>query len=104
MAYLRGMSLAAAVMAGLSVAGVVLNTVLILGNQRAEAEVQARQQFINQSLQINQFNNALIQSLGTAAVSGKDAAIQGLLAEFGISVSANQPANAAPDAARPAAK
>lgn len=84
----------AAVLGGLSLIGVVVNGFLVLDNQKAEAEVQARQQFLNQTIQVNQVSNALLQALGAAAVNGKDADIQALLTEFGVTVTANAPPSA----------
>ncbi len=79
----------AAVLAVLALIGVVVNVVLVLGNQKIEAEVQGRQQVINQSLQLNQVGNALVQSLGAAAVNGNDASARDLLAEYGITATSN---------------
>ena len=68
----------------------------MLGNQKSEAEVQGRQQFINQTLQINQVSNALVQALAGAAINAKDAASRELLSEFGFTVSAGQPSADSP--------
>ena len=83
--------LVAAVLAGLTLLGVVANAVLVLGNQKFEAEVQARQQFINQSLQLYQVTTALLQALAQAAVGANDAALRGLLAESGVTINVNDP-------------
>ena len=93
----------AIVLGGLSLVGIVANGLLVLSNQKSEAEVQGRQQFPTQTAQINQVSNALVQTLGAAAVNGKDSEIQALLTEFGITVTANPsvPAQAAPAAKTP---
>lgn len=69
---------------------VILNAVLVVRNQGIEAEVQQRQVVINQSLQINQVSNALVQLLGQAAVQRQDQEIAALLTEFGITVTQPQ--------------
>ena len=86
--------LVATIIAGLALIAVVVNAALVVQNQKMEAELQQRQQFINQTLQLNQVANALVQALGNAAVSGNDAAIRDLLSESGITI--NAPAAAPP--------
>ena len=81
---------------------VILNSFLVVRNQGIEAEVQQRQQIINQSLQVNQVSNALLQMLGQSVVRTQDPQITSLLSEFGITVSETPPAGSLPPAAEPA--
>lgn len=82
----------------LSVASIVMvgvNTVLVLENQSAQAEIQQRQLFINQSLQLSRVSEALIKALASASMSGNEK-IGELLAQHGISVSPRDASAAAP--------
>ena len=81
---------------------VILNSFLVVRNQGIEAEVQQRQQIINQSLQVNQVSNALLQMLGQSVLRTQDPQITTLLSEFGITVSETPPAGSPPPAAEPA--
>jgi hypothetical protein len=57
-------------------------------NRTVQAEVNQRQQFINQSIQFNRVNDALIRALAAAAVSEKDDKLRDLLAQNGITIDA----------------
>ena len=65
-------------------------------NRAVQAEVNQRQQFINQSIQFNRVNDALIRALAAAAVSEKDDKLRNLLAQNGITI---DPKTGAPVAA-----
>lgn len=82
----RQLGLVSFAVAAVTLLLVVLNAFLVVRNQGVEAEVQQRQVIINQSLQINQVSNALLQMLGQVAVRTHDPQISALLNEFGISV------------------
>lgn len=94
----RPMTLLAAGLAATTVVLVVLNAFLVFRNQGIEAEVQQRQLIINQSLQVNQVSNVLLQMLGQVVVATKDPDIQSLLTEFGVTITQNTPPPAAPAA------
>lgn len=98
----RPIPLLAAGLAATTLVLVVLNAFLVFRNQGIEAEVQQRQLIINQSMQVNQVSNVLLQMLGQVVVNTKDPAIQALLTEFGITVNAAPPAAASEPAAVPA--
>ncbi len=88
--------LLAAILSVLTLVGVVADAITVLDNQKIEVEVQRRQLFINQTQQLGQVGNALMQALGSASINGNDAAIRDLLTEYGITVNANAtPADAA---------
>jgi hypothetical protein len=77
---------------GLSAAAgalVVAYIVLVQDNRTAQAEVNRRQQFINQSIQLGRVNEALIRALAAAAVSNNDDKLRDLLAENGITINAS---------------
>jgi len=68
---------------------VVINSVLLLGNQHRQNKVNRRQEFINQSVRLSRLNQELVNALAQAAVKNKDNAIRKLLAENGIKISVN---------------
>ena len=69
---------------------------LVQDNRSAQAEVNRRQTFINQSIQLGRVNEALVRALAAAAVDEKDEKVRDLLAQNGITV--NPPAKAPPAA------
>jgi hypothetical protein len=74
---------------GLAVAGlvlVVINAGLTLANRAAQAEVNQRQVFINQNLQVNRVTEALVRALANGAVAQRDETLRDLLGQFGINV------------------
>ena len=77
---------------GLSAAAgalIVAYIVLVQDNRTVQAEVNRRQQFINQSIQLGRVNEALIRALAAAAVSNNDDKLRDLLAENGITINAS---------------
>ena len=73
---------------------VIINSILLLGNQRRQNEVNSRQAFINQSVRLSRLNQALVNTLAQAAVKKKDDAIRKLLSDNGIKISVTAPATA----------
>ena len=65
---------------------VVAYIVLVQDDHTMQAEVNQRQQFINQSIQLGRVDEALIRAL--AANAGKDDKLRELLAQNGISINA----------------
>ena len=76
-------------LSGLALALVVAYMVLVQENRTVQADVNRRQQFINQSVQLSRINEALIRAIASAAVSNKDDKLRNLLAENGITVNAS---------------
>jgi hypothetical protein len=77
---------------GLSAAAgalVVAYIILVQDNRTVQADVNRRQQFINQSIQFGHINEALIRALAAAAVSNKDDRLRDLLADNGITINAS---------------
>ena len=90
----RGLYWISTVLAGASIALVIVNGTMYLGNQSVQAEVNRRQQFINQSVQLSRVSEALVRSILGAATRNKDEQLRKLLAQHGISAD-----GVAPDAA-----
>ena len=94
-------------LSGLTLLLVAAYIVLVQDNRTVQAEVNQRQQFINQSIQLGRVNEALIRALASAAVSNKDDRLRELLTQNGITINAAGEAAAessAPGGSRPAAE
>jgi hypothetical protein len=87
-------------LSGLTFVLVVIYIVLVQDNRLVQAEVNQRQQFINQSIQLGRVNEALIRALATTAVSSKDDKLRELLTQNGITI--NAAGEAVPAVGRPA--
>lgn len=57
---------------------------LFLSNRSVQAEVNSRQQYINDSIKINRLSNQLIQSLANLSAQTKDEKLKILLSAHGI--------------------
>jgi hypothetical protein len=68
---------------------VLVDIVLSLGNQSLRAEVNERQQFIAQSIQLEGLHREIITALATVALKTNDEQLKSLLASQGISFSTN---------------
>jgi len=73
-------------LSGITLILVVAYIVLVQDDHTMQAEVNQRQQFINQSIQLGRVDEALIKAL--AANAGKDDKLRELLARNGISINA----------------
>ena len=73
-------------LSGITLVLVVVYLYLVQANRSVQAEVNQRQQFINQSIQFNRVNDALIRALAATAVSEKDDKLRDLLAQNGITI------------------
>jgi hypothetical protein len=76
-------------LSGLTLAFGVAYMVLVQDNRTVQADVNRRQQFINQGIQLGRVNEALIRALAAAAVSNKDDKLRDLLADNGITINAS---------------
>ena len=93
-------------LSGITLILVVIYIVLIQDNRSVQAEVNQRQQFINQSIQLGRISDALIRAMAATAVSNKDDRLRDLLAQNGITINPTTGAperEAAPPTAAPAA-
>lgn len=66
---------------------VLVNITLFLSNRSEQAEVNARQQYVNDSIKINRIGNQLIQSIANLSIQTKDEKLKALLADHGIQFS-----------------
>jgi hypothetical protein len=92
-------------LSGITLVLVVVYIVVIQDNRSVQAEINQRQQFINQSIQLGRINDALIRALAATAVSNKDDKLRELLTQNGITINPTTGAperEAAPAAAAPA--
>ena len=87
-------------LAGITLVLAVVYIVLVQENRSVQAEVNQRQQFINQSIQLGRINDALIRALAAAAVENNDEKLRELLAQNGITIN---PATGAPEKQAPPA-
>jgi hypothetical protein len=97
----HGLSIAATVVGVIALLLVGLNALMQLDNQTVQGEIQQRQAFINQSLQLARVSEALVRALAQASVVNQDAQVRDLLAHLGISVIAR---DNPPSATTPAGK
>ena len=68
---------------------VVVNVLLALGNQSVQADVNERQQFIAQSIQLEQLNRQVVAVLANMAMKGNDEQLKNLLASSGVGLAPN---------------
>ena len=88
-------------LSGITLVLVVVYIVVIQDNRSIQAEVNQRQQFINQSIQLGRVSDTLIRALAAAVVDSKDDKLRELLAQNGFTIN---PKTGAPErAAAPAA-
>ena len=71
------------------------NAVLIVGNQKAQAEVAQRAQFVQQSIQLEGLLREIIKALGDLSTRNQDNAVREMLASHGVNVGGPAPAPAA---------
>ncbi len=81
---------AATALASLAVLLVIVGGWLVTSNGNIRAQATARQQFVNQSVQLSRLNQELVNELGGFALKG-NAAIKQLLTESGITVVGQAP-------------
>ena len=70
---------------------VFINIILFLGNRGIQTEINNRQQFINQSIQLDRLNRELVGALANLGARTNDEQIKNLLAAHGITYSVNPP-------------
>jgi hypothetical protein len=73
-------------LSGITLILVVVYLILIEQNRAVQAEVNQRQQFINQSIQFGRVNEALVRALAAVAVNDSDNKLRDLLAQNGITI------------------
>ncbi|MGH7846738.1 MAG: hypothetical protein ACREQW_16455 [Candidatus Binatia bacterium] len=65
----------------------LVNVLLTLGNQSVRVQLAERQQFMNQSIQMEGLYREIVGALASVAVKNNDAELTSLLASQGINVS-----------------
>ncbi len=73
-------------LSGITLILVVVYLVVSEQNRTVQAEINRRQQFINQSIQFGRVNEILVRTLASAVVSEKDEKLRELLAQNGITI------------------
>lgn len=68
---------------------VLANVMLALGNQSVQADVNERQQFIAQGIQLEQLNRQVVAVLANMAVKGNDEQLKNLLTSSGVGLAPN---------------
>lgn len=74
------------VLAALPVVMTIVDFVLAEGNRSLRAEVNQRQQLINQGAQIARTNEALMRHIAVSAINGRDLKLRELLSQNGITI------------------
>lgn len=72
-------------LAGLTLILVLVNALLSLGNQSLRLEVNERQEFITQSIQLEGLHREIVAALASVAVKENDEQLKSLLASQGVS-------------------
>ncbi len=75
-------------LSGITLILVVVYLVVSEQNRTVQAEINRRQQFINQSIQFGRVNEILVRTLASVAVNDKDDKLRDLLAQNGITINA----------------
>ncbi|MGO8918765.1 MAG: hypothetical protein ACLQJR_22930 [Stellaceae bacterium] len=88
-------------LAALAAALVAATVFLSSRNQELQADVNQRQQFIDQSVQLSRLNANLIRALANAAVANRDDKLREILAEVGVTFTVNPDAPAAAEKKAP---
>lgn len=83
----------------------VANAVMFTLNRGAQIELNQRQQYIQQTVPLENLYREIVKTLAEMAVKGNDRQLLGMLTAQGLTITANPPAApASPAASRPAAK
>jgi hypothetical protein len=90
----RAQHLIVTLLALLCLGAVVANITLSLGNRSAQAEVAQRQQFVQQSAQLEGLYREIVRALAELAARNNDAPVREMLQRHGISYSVNAPSSA----------
>lgn len=72
--------------AGLTLLLVIVNAVLFLGNRSSQIEVNSRQQYIQQSIQLEGLYREIVKALADLSIKNNDRQISDMLASQGITV------------------
>jgi len=84
------------ILAVVSLVLVVANVLLAMGNQSVQADVTERQQFIAQSIQLEQLNRQVVAVLANMAMKSNDEQLKKLLADSGVALGQNPESSGGP--------
>lgn len=87
------------IVAGLAVVLAVINIVLAESTKRVQTEVAARNQLIQQRMQVDALNRELVSAIATLAAQRNDDALKTVLTEHGITFNPPPSATTAPQPA-----
>jgi type VI protein secretion system component VasK len=87
------------VIAALGVILVLTNMVLFERNRTLQAEVSARGQYLQQTVQLEVLHREIVNAIANLSVRNKDEALRSILTQQGITINMGQPP---PGAASPA--
>jgi hypothetical protein len=91
------------VAAALALVLAVVNMVLFDRNRTLQTEINARAQYIQQTVQIEAVNREIISAIANLSVRNQDGALRTILTQHGITVSSGEAAPGAAPATGPAA-
>lgn len=80
-----------------------VNFTLLRGNRAVQKEVAGRQQFVQQSVQLEGLYREIVRALAELAARNNDEAVRDMLGKHGITYTVNPPAAAAVPPPQPAA-
>jgi hypothetical protein len=89
------------VLGALTVVLVLVNFGLLSNNQAIQAQVNQRQQYINQSAQLSRVSDLLIRTLATEAVNKNDDKVRDMLAAQGVTLQVTPASGAAASGSTP---
>ena len=90
--------------AGLCFAAMLASITLGYNNARARADVNQRQQFVQQSVQLEGLYKEIVRALAELGARNNDGDVKAMLQKNGITYTANAATPAAPSAAAPVRK
>ena len=82
----------------------IVNMILFSGNRGLQAEVAGRQQYIQQSVQLETLYRSLVNDLATLATRNRDDQVLAMLAAHGVTVTSNPPPSSGGVAPTPPSK
>jgi hypothetical protein len=82
-------------LAGLCLLGVAANIALVTTNRSLQADINLRQQYVQQSVQLEGLYREIVRALAELGARNNDEAVRSMLGKHGISYSVNPPAPAA---------
>ena len=90
--------------AAASLAAMLASVTLGYGNAASRTEVNQRQQFVQQSVQLEGLYREIVRALAELASRNNDSDVKAMLQKHGITYTANAPASGAAGATTPARK